>query len=391
MRAAIRIGFLVVLAGVASSCGGGSSTQSSTNPTPSCTPATQPKFAYVLNYSDATISMYTVNSCTGALTATTPATVPTGVNNGFNAEGMAIDPMGRFLYVANLGSNAYDAGTISMFTINPTTGILTPTSPAMVATGYFPQGITVDASGKFVYTANSDDNSVSMFSIDQISGVLTPTAPAAIAVPAIIVPTGAGSSPGFVTSDPSGRFLYVTDQDNGSVSSFKINSTTGTLTPTTPAGISSGAYPFKVTLDPSGKFAYVPDENSNYIWMFTVDSNTGVLTPNQALAVSAGNQPGWVAVDPASKFAYAVNRIDNTISMYTIAPITGTLTPNTPATVKTGNGPYPIAVNSAGTFAYVANQQDGTVSIYRIETNGILSPAGYARAGNDPLGIAMTR
>jgi DNA-binding beta-propeller fold protein YncE len=122
-----------------------------------------------------------------------------------------------------------------------------------------------------------------------------------------------------------------------------------------------------------------------------VDSNTGVLTPNQALAVSAGNQPGWVAVDPASKFAYAVNRIDNTISMYTIAPITGTLTPNTPATVKTGNGPYPIAVNSAGTFAYVANQQDGTVSIYRIETNGILSPAGYARAGNDPLGIAMTR
>jgi DNA-binding beta-propeller fold protein YncE len=185
MRAAIRIGSLVVLAGVASSCGGGSSMMNSGNPNPSCIPETQPKFAYVLNYSDATISMYTVNSCTGALTETTPATVPTGVNNGFNAESMAIDPMGTFLYVANLGSNATAAGTISMFTINPTTGVLTATSPAMVAAGFFPQGITINSSGKFVYTANSDDNTVSMYTVDRRNGVLAATSPANTFVPPI--------------------------------------------------------------------------------------------------------------------------------------------------------------------------------------------------------------
>jgi DNA-binding beta-propeller fold protein YncE len=137
-----RVVSAALLMVIATSCGqmttGPTNTQSSPPP---CVPSTQPTFAYVLNDSDATISMYTANSCTGALTAINPATVPTGVNNGFNAESMAMDPTGKFLYVANLGSNATDAATVSMFTINPNTGMLTATSPAQVPTGFFPQGI----------------------------------------------------------------------------------------------------------------------------------------------------------------------------------------------------------------------------------------------------------
>src|SRR4029077_11047463 len=108
-----RVFCLSLLALVTSSCGGGSS-MSTPPPTASCKPALQPKFAYVLNYTDATVSMYTVNSCTGALSPTTPATIPVGVDTGINAESMVVDPAGRFLYVANLVSNATDQATISM-------------------------------------------------------------------------------------------------------------------------------------------------------------------------------------------------------------------------------------------------------------------------------------
>jgi 6-phosphogluconolactonase (cycloisomerase 2 family) len=387
-----QIAAVTLLTVIASSCGGsGTLNLTNSGPKASCKPAPQPTFAYVLNDTDATVSMYTVNSCTGSLSSMSPSTIPTGVNNGFNAEAMVVDPLGRFLYVANLGSNATDAATISMFTIDPHTGVLRPTAPAMVPTGFFPQGITVDPLGKFLYTANSDDNTVSMFTIDQSSGVLTPTTPASVAVPPVFLQNGLQASPGSVTVDPSGRFVYVSDQDDSAISIFVINSSTGVLTPTTPAGVSGGAIPYAVAVAPSGKFAYVPDDLGDQVLMYAVDASTGLLSANPAFAVPAGNQTGWVAVDPSSKFAYAVNRYDGTISMYTINSATGTLTPNTPPTVRTGSWPWPITVNASGTFAYVANQGDATVSIYSVDSNGILNSVGMVKTGNDPVAIALTR
>jgi|HubBroStandDraft_1064217.scaffolds.fasta_scaffold00024_63 6-phosphogluconolactonase len=374
---------------IGTGCGQMANSPASTQPSPSpnCVQSIHPTFAYVLNYDDATISMYTADSCTGALTATNPATVPTGVDNGFNAESMAMDPTGSFLYVANLGSNATDAATVSMFTINPNTGMLTATSPTQVPTGFFPQGIA--ASANFVYTANSDDNSVSMFTINTGSGLLTPLSPSETVVPPLFSSRSSFSSPGFVALSPSGQFLYVADAGNGSISTFSINSETGALTPTNPAGVIAGPYPWEVSFDPTGKFAYVPDEDNGNVYMYTVDATTGTLTPNPAVFVPAGNQPAYMAVHPSGKFAYVVNRYDGTVSMYNIDPATGTLAPNTPSTVQAGTWPYPIAVNAAGTFAYVANQDGASISIYGISSSGLLTPAGTVQTGNDPVAIAL--
>lgn len=390
MRSALpRIVLLVLLTVIATSCGqsGTSATNPPSGPSASCAPSLHPTFAYVLSYSDATISMYTADSCTGALTPTNPVTISTGVTNGFNAEEMAIDPTGRFLYVANLGSNATDAATVSMFTINPNTGVLTATSPAQAPTGFFPQGIA--ASSNFVYTANSDDNSVSMFTINTSTGLLTPLLPSETAVPSLCTSCSSFSSPDFVTVSPSGQFLYVTDQDSGGISIFAINSQTGALTPTNPPGVNGGINPWKATFDPAGKFAYVPDEDFGKIWMYTVDATTGTLTQNPAVVVPAGNQPAYMAVHPSGKFAYVVNRQDGTVSMYTIESDTGTLVPNTPAIVQSGSWPLPIALNAAGTFAYVGSQGDGTISIYGINASGVLTPAGTVQTGNDPTAIAL--
>jgi DNA-binding beta-propeller fold protein YncE len=91
-------------------------------------PLSTPEFAYVLN--GTSVSMYTVNSCTGELTPTTPATVATGATpQQIPAESMVVDPAGKFVYVANLVSNATDAATISMYTVSAGTGVLNPTNP----------------------------------------------------------------------------------------------------------------------------------------------------------------------------------------------------------------------------------------------------------------------
>src|ERR1700723_2456757 len=329
----LQTAVLVLLAVLNVGCGGGNS---ATLHKPACTPASA-AFAYALSYavddpSASTVSMYTVNSCTGGLTATAPPAVATGAN-AFGAEGLAVDPAGGFAYVANLMSNANDAATIAMYTIDSSTGVLTPTTPATVPTGYFPQGIAIHPSGRFVYTANSDDNTVSMFTINSSTGVLTPTTPAAVA---------AGWSPGFVTVHPSGKFAYASNQDDDTISMYTINSNTGVLTPTTPATVPAGPSPFGVT------------------------------------------------VDPSSKFAYVVNRDDNTVSMFTINPTTGSLTPNTPPTIATGQEPFGIVVDPSGNFAYVSNQNSASVSIYTLNGDGTLTIAGTAATGTDPIALAVT-
>jgi 6-phosphogluconolactonase len=365
----------IVLPLLAVGCGG-----NKISTTPGCVPAAPQQFAYLLNSSnDKQISMFSLDSCTGAFAATSPATVATGVSPGqLGAEDMVVDPLGRFAYAANLVSNASDQATISMFTINPATGVLSPTSPATVHTGFFPQGIAIDPAGKFVYTANSDDNSISMFTIDAATGLLAPTVPAAVA---------AGHGPLSVTIDRLGRFAYAANQDDGTISMYSVDSGSGVLLPLTPATVPAGGGPFGLTFDPSGKFAYVPDNDVNMVSEFTVDPNTGLLSSTTQVAVATGQGPTAVAVDPSGKFAYVVNRLDNSVSMFTIDANTGNLTPH--GAIATGTQPFRIAFDRSGKFLYVVNEASAD-SVYTVNPDGTLENAGTTGTANGALSLAIT-
>jgi 6-phosphogluconolactonase len=367
-------------------------------PTPAaCVPASKPEFSYVLT--GYAVSMFTVDSCTGQFSATTPASVSTGYAlPQDNSEEMVVDPLGRFAYVANLVSNASDLSTISMYTINSTTGALAPTTPATVHTGWLPQEIAIDPLGRFVYTANSDDSSVSMFTVNQTTGVLTPTTPASVST---LVSGEPLSDPGFLTVDPTGKFLYVTAllSEDAAVFMYTINQTNGLLTPTSPATVLTGGIPFQVVVAPSGKFAYVVNnlsggEMTDGVWQYTLNSTTGVLTQNTAASVAAGNAPTEIAVDPTSRFAYVVNRLDNTVSMFTIDPSTGNLklnstATNPTATVATGTEPFRINFDPTGKFVYVTNE-GSAVSIYTVNSDGTLTSVGATGVATGGLSTAIT-
>lgn len=386
------LGLTVLLA---TGCGGNPSNPPATSS--ACVPSSKPEAAYVLT--GYAVNMYTVDSCTGQFTATTPASVGTGYSypQNNNSEQMVADPLGRFAYVANLVSNASGPSSISMYTIDHSTGILTPTTPATVATGWFPQGVAIDPQGRFVYTANSDDATVSMFTVNQTTGVLSPTTPASVSV---TIPSSMLSSPGFLTVDPTGRFLYVTTylSEGAAVFMYSINQTTGVLTPTSPATVYTGGTPFQVLVAPNGKFAYVVnnltnDNGSNGVWEYTVDSTTGVLTPTAQTAVASGNGPTEIAIDPSSRFAYVVNRDDNTISMYVIDPTTGNLARNSTAanpagTIATGAEPFRIDFDPSGKFVYVTNEQSAA-SIYTVNKDGTLTSTGATGVANGGLSTAI--
>jgi 6-phosphogluconolactonase (cycloisomerase 2 family) len=82
--------------------------------------------------------------------------------------------------------------------------------------------------------------------------------------------------------------------------------------------------PTEVAIDPSQKFAYASDDVQGTVGQFTIDSSTGVLT--HVADVKAGDQPFSLSTDAAGKFVYVANAVSNDISVFAINTNTGGLT-----------------------------------------------------------------
>ena len=325
------------------------------------------KFAYVASQGcdfEGNVSMYTINPTTGALASIGP---PVPSNDEFT-DSVTVDPFGKFAYVASSGDVwDIDFGSVLTYTIKTTTGALTPTTGGINGTGIngtpeFFNSVALDPSGKFAYAADGGAfpagsfgglSSVSMYTINSTTGALTS-----------IGMIAAGAGPDSVAVDPAGKFAYVTNFGSNDVSMYTIDATTGALASI--GTIAAGTSPVSIAVDPAGKFAYVTNFNSNDVSMYTIDATTGALTFIGSIA--AGTNPFSVAVDPAGKFAYVANwtgnDTDGSVSMYTIDA--GVLTPT--GTIATGLSPTSIAIHPSGKFAYVTNSGSNSVSMYSIDS-----------------------
>jgi 6-phosphogluconolactonase (cycloisomerase 2 family) len=129
---------------------------------------------------------------------------------------VAVDPSGKFLYVANFGVSNFTS-TVSAYTIDPMTGFLTAISGSPFTAGVNPIAVAVDPSGRFAYLANNGGGNVAAYSINASSGALTQ----------IGTPVNSGSKPDFISVDPSDKFVYVSNLFSNmtfAVFAFKIQS-----------------------------------------------------------------------------------------------------------------------------------------------------------------------
>jgi 6-phosphogluconolactonase (cycloisomerase 2 family) len=330
---------------------------------------------------------------------------------------VAVDPTGKFVYVANWGCSAASAGSVSMYTIDATTGVLT--SIGTVAAGMAPVSVAVDPTGKSVYVVGG---SISAYNINGTTGALTPIGavsgsggsslalhptgkfayvgagfPAESVSMFIIDPTtgaltfigtiGAAlnesSNDIEVAMHPSGKFAYAVgdncalDTFTGNVDAYSINLTSGTLS-SIGSPVAAGVCPSSVAVDPLGRFAYVTDDSGlngpqdDNVAIYAIDGTTGALTGIGLAGTGMG--PRFVAVDPTGKFAYVANFLSNDVSMYTINGTTGALT--SIGTIAAGSAPTSIAVHPSGKFAYVTNSGSNNVSMYSIDASGTLTLIG---------------
>jgi DNA-binding beta-propeller fold protein YncE len=213
---------------------------------------------------------------------------------------MAIDSGGHFLFVANQGLQCKpDSGTISVFSIQDTTltkvGSDVPVADPSAPSNPGPAGIAVTPDGKFLYVANQFDGTVTGFSVDG-SGVLTRGTTVTVGT----APTGMGVT-------PDGGFLYIANSGSSNVSAFAVcnqvvtscsnpTSPDGTLTPLSGSPFSAGLGPTSIVAAPSGKFLFVVDRQSNQISEYKLATGTGVLTANTQASISTGGTPAGVTL-----------------------------------------------------------------------------------------------
>ncbi|MGH9543793.1 MAG: lactonase family protein [Terriglobales bacterium] len=294
--------------------------------------ASSGKAVFVANRGTNDISAYTVQS-DGTLTAAS-GTQPAGMT----PLSMAMDSAGKFLFVANQGLQADPAsGTISVFTVQGTTLAEVTGSPFRAAapaapSGTGPAGVAVTPDGKFLYVANQFDGTVTAYSVDA-SGVLTQ---------GLTLPVG--TAPSAMAITPDGGFLYVAN--SSTVSAFAIcnqvitscsdpTSPDGSLTPVAGSPFSAGLGPVSIVVSPSGKFLFVVDRVSNQVSEYKVATGTGVLTPGTQATISTGANPvsGTIRVGTTTdattggtlNYLYVAELGASSISIYTFDSTVGTL------------------------------------------------------------------
>ena len=177
--------------------------------------------------SGTSISVFTIDASSGALTLSVPSFPLTGTN--LATVGMAATTPGNFLYVALSGANAVGA-----YSFDASTGALTQVSGSPFPAGRTPLSLTATANA--LYVANTQDQTISGFAWDSTTGVLTQISGS---------PFVAGSVGGMMATF-SGQYLYVPSIQH--VSSPQVNAilgfsiaSSGTLTPIAGSQFSSNA------------------------------------------------------------------------------------------------------------------------------------------------------
>jgi 6-phosphogluconolactonase (cycloisomerase 2 family) len=322
------------------------------------------KALFIANSSDHSITSYSVNS-DGSLGAgsttdtTTSCTLPpppcTGAppppTCGALPVSLAVDPGGKFLFVATQGTfdqcdstGSSSSGGVSTYTISGTNLSLNSsveTQAPTDLTGTGPRAVLTSRTGNFLYVANQFSNTVEAFSYDASSGALLPF------------------NTYTVGSNPSGLAFSRC------------------------AGITQGTTSCPAA---DGNNLFVSNSGSNNVSIFTacIQLSTTCSVPNGSLVqvssspVAAGNSPVAIFAQPVLNFVYAVNSKGNNVTQYRYSSATGALTTLTPASVNSGSNPVGGGVTSDGSYVFISNNNGSSMSIYSVGSGGHLAPGSTA-------------
>jgi len=297
---------------------------------------------------------------------------------------LAISPNHKFLYTAN-ETNEYQgqsSGIVSAFSIDAKTGKLTLLNQK-ASRGASPCHISLDHTGKFVLVANYTGGNLAVFPVEEDRRLGEASD--------FIQHIGSGPNHDrqekahahWIDLSADNRFVLNADLGLDEVFVYHFDASKGKLTPNDPpfAKVGPGAGPRHLAFHPNGRFAYVIDELDSTVTTFSYDAKAGTLHELQSVSTlpkdfSGKSNTAEVVVHPSGKFLYGSNRGHDSLAVFAIDPAKGTLKLVEHVSIK-GKTPRNFEIDPDGKRLLVANQDSDNMVEFAIDSaTGKLTPAG---------------
>ena len=310
-----------------------------------------------------------LDTATGAVTVIDSAAA-------YNPSFVTLSPDKKFLYAVSEGGGkpTEPFGGVMAFKIGDN-GHLTKLNQVS-SYGVAPCHISTDKTGKFVFVANYVNGSVESYGVKP-DGSLTD---------AIQKLQYAGKDPFAheMFTTPDNRFVLVVNKGLDTVFVYKLEAD-GKFTEIHKGGTVKGAGPRHLSfntarLNDKGVMpAYVINENNSTVDAFDFDTHSGTLTNFQTVSALPADFKGTntgaeIEVHPSGNFLYASNRGHNSIAVFQIAADNKlTLVENVSSQ---GAIPRNFKISPDGKILLVANQNSGNIVAFKIDAvTGKLTPS----------------
>src|ERR1700756_5363404 len=296
---------------------------------------------------------------------------------------------------------------VAAYAKNGQTGALSAAPGSPFADNLQGGAMAIDGLGRFLFVVNPATSNISMFQINQSTGSLTQVPGSPFSTGPTENPNMAPTSPVCVAAEKSGQFLYVGYRfgnfvNQGAVNEYSINAANLQLVPLPGQPTTDiASAPIGIVTDPKGLHLYVglglnpstgvQDAGTN---VYSIDPVTGALAyiGTAGNAISAGQS---IAIDRQGRFfldgwGTTLETIDSAL----ISPADGTALTGISSVTSGASLPAAMLADGSGKFLYV--QEGLTPVVYSVnQTTGALtvSPAplgaltfSLGSAAADPLG-----
>ncbi len=306
---------------------------------------------------------------------------PLGIAGEFpNPSFLTSDREHRYLYAVSEVEKG--DGAVGAFKIDRQSGKLTFLNQQS-SDGTAPCHLAVDGATKLLAAANYGTGTVPVFPIEKDGSLGKRTA--------FLTAEGSGGDPKRqagphaheIVLSSDNHFLYVPDLGLDQIRIYRINSSSGDVTPAEPAAAKEqpGMGPRHMALSHDGKHAYVINELKSVVTAFHVDRSTGALTAFQSLPATADGHEAdggaEILIHPNGKFLYASVRFTGTLAVFAIDATNGQLRPvqNTSAG---GTFPRGVEFDPSGHYLFVGDQKTNTFTTFKVDgATGQLTPTGH--------------
>ena len=328
------------------------------------------------------VSSYTVNASTGAIT--TAASSPTTTLDGNDQ--VATSASGKFFYTASSTGKKLDG-----FTLDASSAALGgfSTNPTSLGTTV-PAGLVAELEDKYVYAADSFGANVTTFNTSSTTG-LTPNSTSG---PIAGINTIAGDSQGIFLVALGSNLLEsaIINQATGAAGNGPITAQAGNWT----AGAIDSSGRFLVAADSTGHqistFAITPVTSSTGTDCITAPFADGCLTLVASSTVAVGaslNGPYAVTFDALGRFVFVADKATGNVAVFTFNSSTGLTTASGSPVLVSAQGISNVAVEANGKFLYVGTKGNGTTTAGTVAVYSINSTTGALTAVGTPVNAGI--